>query len=74
TGTVLLESITDGMAKVVSDLNIKTADAPQPLKVQSTIWVHVASGKATKVEGTAKNIPSQGFQIDDLKFTMQLVK
>lgn len=74
-GTMKLESITEGVAKMVSDLNVQQEGAPKPMKITTTSWMDVASSKANKVEGTVTGVPSQqGMEIDSVKFVMERVK
>lgn len=74
-GTVKLESLTEGVAKVVSDLEVFTAESTTPMKIKSTSLMDVATSKANKVQGVVTGMPEQqGMTIDKVEFTMERVK
>lgn len=71
-GTVKVESVKDGVAKIVSNLQIwdaKTGDSP--MKVTITTTVDVATSKIQKVEGLVTNLPEDpsGGTPKQVKFT-----
>lgn len=76
TGSMTLESITDGVAKILSTVEITTAQTTsKPMKIVSTSWIEVASAKPNKVEGTLTGMPEQGgMSFEDMKFSMERAK
>ncbi|MCZ7580213.1 MAG: hypothetical protein M5U21_05260 [Fimbriimonadaceae bacterium] len=56
-GTVKLESITEGKAKLLSKLALVTTEGQPPMDVNMTTFVEVSSSKLIKLEGTASNVP-----------------
>ena len=74
-GTVTLESITDGVAILVSKAEVKNAEGGAPMTVDTRAWVVTASSKFNKLEGTVKNPPAQPqLSIDSIKMTMSRKK
>jgi hypothetical protein len=59
-GTVKLESVTDGKARLLINIEVSFADAEKPVKVTAHSTVDVASGKVDRTEGTATNLPPMG--------------
>jgi hypothetical protein len=71
-GTVLLESIKDGIAVVVTKSEIHNANSAQPMKVDVRSQIEMATNKPKLVEGNVTGIPEQGgMQIDGAKFRME---
>lgn len=72
TGSAKLIEVTGGVAKIQSSIKIKTPETgDKAIDLQMTSLIDAASAKPIKVEGTVTDIPpSQGMQIDSLKFTM----
>lgn len=74
TGTVLLEKISEGVAFIVSNLEVKnkqTGDTPMKIAMKSQVLV--ASGKLHKVDGDITNLPDtgQGMTVDSVKLIME---
>jgi hypothetical protein len=76
TGTITLESITGGVAKIVSDMQITNAQTTdKPMKLKTTALIDVASSKPNRVEGLATDVPGQGGMApDSIKFTLERAK
>ncbi len=77
-GTVKLESVTDGVGKLVINLEVtndQTAEG-KPMKVAMVALVIVANGKASKIDGTITNLPNMGGgpEIEKAVISMALVK
>ncbi|HMS53878.1 MAG TPA: hypothetical protein PKA27_00630 [Fimbriimonadaceae bacterium] len=74
-GTIKVESIAEGVAKFLADLDVTVEGSDKPLKVKTTSMVDVSSSKPNKVEGVVTNLPSQdGMEIESVKFVMERVK
>lgn len=74
-GTVRFEGVTDGVAKVISKLEISNDQSASPMKVVLTSWIDQSTNKVTKAEGTASNLPSQGgMQVNSVQFHMEMKK
>lgn len=74
-GTVKVESIADGVAKFLADMDVNVEGQDKPLKIKSTSLIDVATSKPNKVEGTVTGIPSeQGMEIEQVKFIMERLK
>lgn len=74
-GTMTLEALEAGVARVKSDLEVTSAQATKPIKVQTTAWVEVATSKPNKIEGTVNNVTGpQGMEIETIKYSMERVK
>jgi len=75
TGTVLLEKITDGVAFITSNLEVKNKQTGSgaPMKIAMKSQVLVASGKLHKVDGDVTNLPDtgQGMTVDSVKLLME---
>lgn len=74
TGTVVLEKISEGVAFIVSNLEVKnkqTGDTPMKIAMKSQVLV--ASGKLHKVDGDITNLPDtgQGMTVDSVKLIME---
>lgn len=74
TGTVLLEKISEGVAFIASNLEVKnkqTGDTPMKIAMKSQVLV--ASGKLHKVDGDITNLPDtgQGMTVDSVKLIME---
>ncbi|MFY9235292.1 MAG: hypothetical protein WAO58_12645 [Fimbriimonadaceae bacterium] len=74
TGTAKLESVVDGVAKVVSQLEISIAEQAKPMRASSTSWIEVSTSKMIKMEGKASGlIAGKGLDINEAKFTMERI-
>jgi hypothetical protein len=73
-GTVVLEAVEAGVARVKSDIQIANPQMPKPMQVKTVALVDVATSKPNKVTGEVIGVPAQGMQIDQVKFTMERVK
>ncbi|HEY3780208.1 MAG TPA: hypothetical protein VGL56_03930 [Fimbriimonadaceae bacterium] len=72
TGTIKLDSVTDGMAKLTGDITTTMSDADAPAKVHMTMYVNVATSKMSKLEGTVDAMPvAQGMSMSDVKISME---
>ena len=76
TGTVKVDSLENGVAKFIANLDIRNEDTgDKPMKVAITSWVDVASSKPNKVTGTVSNITGpQGMQIEGVQLSIERVK
>ncbi len=72
-GTVKLESVAEGRAKILANLDVTLAPAAAgspPMKLVLTSWIGTADSKLVKSEGTASNLPSQqGMEIKAAQFS-----
>ncbi len=59
-GTVKLESLANGVAKLLSHMNVTMPQSTKPVKLVITSFVDAASSKLSKAEGTATDLPEQG--------------
>lgn len=59
-GTMKLESIDNGVAKLVGVVNVSTDGLEKPMKINVTSWMDVASAKANKIEATISGMPLGG--------------
>ena len=75
-GTLKLESLEEGVAKLIGKFDIWTPEAgDKPMKVASTSWVDVSTAKPNKVEGTISNVSAgPGMELDAIQFTMERLK
>jgi len=74
-GKLKVEEIKDGVAKILSLLDVYIPEAEQPLKLSVTSLVDVKSGKLKKSDGRVTDLPTQGgMTIDALVFTLERVK
>ena len=74
TGDVLLESVKDGEAKLVSSWEVTVPENPKPLKIDMTSFVDVASGKLSKASGTASGISAAGTDVKAIQFSIERLK
>ncbi|MCO5298226.1 MAG: hypothetical protein M9921_15365 [Fimbriimonadaceae bacterium] len=59
-GTVTLQSVADGVAVLVTKLEITQGEASQPMKVDAKIWLDTATSKLNKMEGVVSgSLPGQ---------------
>lgn len=73
-GTVRLESISDGVAKLITNLDVTTDEIAKPMKIAATILLEAGSSKMNKITGTMSGISAQGMEIEAIQFTMERVK
>lgn len=74
-GTIKVDSVTDGVAKLISSLDVSSPKAPKPLHFDTTTWVSTDSGRVQKLEGKASGMDDGGGQgIKGMSFTMALKK
>lgn len=52
TGTLLLESVKDGEAKLVSNWSIPSPSSPRPLRIDMTSFIEIKSGTVLRASGT----------------------
>lgn len=70
-GTVTLESVAEGVAILVTKVEIKSPDGGNPMKIETRSWIDAASSKLNKLEGTIQNPPGQSqMPIESIKVTM----
>ena len=70
-GTVTLESLKDGVAVLVSKIEVKNPNGGAPMVVDTRSWVDSATSKLDKLEGTIKNPPGQDqMPIESIKMSM----
>ena len=74
TGDVLLESLRDGEAKLVSHLEIQMPENARTLKVDVTSFVEVANGKLKKASGTASGVAAIGADVKAIQFSIERIK
>lgn len=76
TGTVQLQSVTSGEAKIVASLKVTSAASTTPMNVDMTSYVDVASSKPNRLEGIVTNMATEtpGGTISAMKFTMERQK
>lgn len=70
-GTVKFESLTNGIAALVTELDVKKDGTEKPMHIKMTSSIDAASSKLEKVVGTVTGVPAEGIDIDSLKFTME---
>jgi len=75
-GTVKLDSVTEGVAKLITDLKVFSAqNQAKPMKVSLVSLIDVASSKPNKIDGTVSDLPEQGgMPIEGVKFSMTRLK
>ena len=73
-GDVLLESVKDGEAKLVSSWEVHLPENQKPLKIDMTSFVEVSSGKLKKASGTASGIASVNANVQAIQFSIERVK
>jgi hypothetical protein len=76
-GTVKLESIANGVATVISALEVAPEGATKPLRMNTTAQMDVATMKPNRIEGKATDLPSMGGQmpeIQSMEFIMERVR
>lgn len=78
-GKVKVESLVDGVAKLISHFDISRPGAEKPFKLDVTSFVEVSTSKPNSVEGTATDLPADaagqgGPQIESIKFKMERKK
>jgi hypothetical protein len=76
-GSVKVDSITDGVAKLLTSLDVFTDKATKPMKIIMTVLMDSASSKPNRIEGTVTDLPTQetgGPEVSDVKFTMERLK
>lgn len=70
-GTVTLESLKDGVAVLVSKIEVKNPNGGAPMVVDTRSWIDSATSKLDKLEGTIKNPPGQDqMPIESIKMSM----
>lgn len=70
-GTVTLESLKDGVAILISKIEVSNPGGGAPMVVDTRSWIDAASSKLDKLEGTIKNPPGQDqMPIESMKITM----
>lgn len=74
-GTVTLESLSDGVALVVTKLEIKQEGSDKAMKVEAKTWIDAATSKLNKMEGVVSGgLPGQQkMPIQQVKITMTRV-
>lgn len=71
-GTVLLESIQDGLAKAVAKFDVTFDGQPKPMKMVMTSWFETATSKVRRAEGTATDVPGmEQAQVRAIQFTIE---
>jgi len=74
-GKMKVEEIKDGVAKILSLLDVYIPEAEQPLKLSVTSLVDVKTGKLNKSEGRVTDLPTQGgMTIEAMVYTLERVK
>jgi hypothetical protein len=76
-GTIKLDSITAGLAKLVANLDVTMPEmqSDKPLKLAINATYDLASTKLEKADGTASNLPPQGgMEIKAMQFSLERVK
>jgi hypothetical protein len=75
-GTIKLESLTDGVAKMIGKYDVWTENTgDEPMKVAITNWFRLSDGKFVKSEGTFSNFRLQpGMAPTAAQFTMELIE
>lgn len=78
-GTVKVDSVADGVAKLISHMEITPAKAEKPMKLDVTTYLDVATAKPNRLEGTATDLPadvagSGGPPVESVKFVMERKK
>jgi len=76
-GTVKLDSIAGGLAKVIANLDITTPEmqSDKPVKLAINATFDTATTKLEKADGTASNLPSQGaVDIKAMQFSLERIK
>ena len=72
TGTVKLDSVTDGVAKLLINVTTTSSDSDTPSKIVATMYINVATSKMSKIDGTVDSMPIQpGIVLSDVKITME---
>ncbi len=59
-GTVKLESIEGGIAKLILSVDTYMPKVDKPMHLDGTSWIDTAAGKLNKFEGKATNLPAGG--------------
>jgi hypothetical protein len=74
-GTVKLESVTDGVGKVVIALSITTAQTTEPMKLNAVSFYKMSGAEMQSSSGTMSNLPPMGpVEINSIQFSMTLKK
>jgi hypothetical protein len=75
-GTLKLESIENGVAKLVCNYEVWTQNtSDKPMKMSVVNWLRISDRKFTKSEGTFSNLPAfQGLQVPAAQFAMELIE
>ena len=75
-GTVKVESLENGVAKFITNLDVRNEDTgDKPMKLAFTSWAEVSTAKLNKITGTVSNLPPmQGMQIEAIQLTIERVK
>jgi hypothetical protein len=74
-GSYKVESVTEGIAKVVTNLEVTMAEAgEEPMKMSFTTLVEVKTSKMNQVSGSIKNLPAGGLPVDEMKFSLERIR
>jgi hypothetical protein len=74
-GTVKIESLDNGVAKLIGDLAVTNEQTTTPMKMKMTSWFDTGLHKATKIVGKITDLPSQGgMTFDSMDLTMERIK
>jgi hypothetical protein len=71
-GTMTLDSIANGIAKLIVNCDVTSDATTTPMKIALTSNVEVSNSKPKRVEGTISNLPAQqGMNIKAIQFVME---
>jgi hypothetical protein len=73
-GTITLESVADGLAKLISSWEIHTPANPKPLKIDMTSFIETNSGRLKKASGTILGAQSSGVEVKAIQFSMESIE
>lgn len=73
-GTITLDNLEDGIARLISSWEIAMPEQPKPLKIDMVSFVEVATGRVQRASGTITGAPSQGLEIKAVQFSMETTK
>jgi len=75
TGTVKLDSVANGEAKLTADLVTTLPDLDGPAKLHMDMFMDTASSKPNRMEATVSSMPlRQGMVLNNVKMTYERVK
>lgn len=72
TGTIMLKEVANGIAKLETKLKITSPSFTEPILVDATSQIEVATSKPSKVEGRLKGLPErEGMRVESLDFKIE---